>query len=1455
MVVKIAYNGTCLEEADFQSLQCQTKQALCINNTCQCNDGVYYKESTDSCEIRPTLNTRPIVSAIGPKTFRIKWDDLKLNDTYQIFIKVYDMDLVMKTCTKDIDFEFCSVAGLETGTEYQIHYNITDIVRDVPSITYKIFVYTAPEAPPQPTTWERWEKNVTMTWENISHNCEYYILTIAPAPLVGSNSIRIPGNDKLHNVTFDHLSGGILYTVTIEAVAGENSAKTISSHYTRPVSVTNATILNQTNYSLDVSVVYNDDSSKPTSFIVYIDPLLTTEACDSCNNTIQQACNKTFYCGASSRFTINNLQDGTLYNLSIYAVLDGLTSEEEYFIQDYTRPNGPSVPAIGNITSTGFDVTYTNDSSNFDLFTIKVCFENQSFCQMNMSTKYTYFTATNLTAGTNYKVTVNTVLHNGLESLQPQSSSSFTRPNGPNSVNIPSGQIHENNVTIVYTTVNSFYDHIEVDLLSNDIEITVIKTYNTSILTGLRAATNYKINVCTATQTGLRSSDCLTETFTTRPSSPGSAEFLERGVDFITYDLSKNNGTFTNFDILDKDETLYQTLDSSSDRIFKAEGLVAGTLYEYKVYTNYSGLRSDSFLLIQTCTLPGEASGLTLISRTNTSMNGMWDAPDVGIVTSYQWIVTCLGPNSRSQLKTFNDTTSMTRVDINGLESGSVCKVTVTSQIIFNNDVITGNPIHKLDWCTTEQGPGKIESLSNTDATATSLTIEWEKPSVRNGVIQSYEIVVFLKNNEEKRTTLNCTKCTILPKDYDLHAIVQRCSNASVCDNAISESKFIYNITGLHTFRTYTVTVQAKTSIPGPEKTSFYTTEESVPEKIRNLQVTPESNVTKRRNIDVQWEILNEMERNGIIIHYFVQYTFEGNTMTESLNSNSSKYVIQDIKPGNYTIKVFASTSKGNGTYVSNNTTLGPGAPIKVPEKTGPPLIHKSSVTVADAETQIAIELPVESFLCNTTNGEPVEWGVIVSEESVATGEPFVGSKSEYEKRKTNLYFTWKSAKGKTPMPAYIATDPNKFDPCRHNEKRQRRSTTRTPLQTSFTIGEDEKCSSSPKTYCNGELPPHRSFRVKSYACTDGGCTETNYGPPLQTGSVSAYEMTIPIAVGVTLAIIVVLTITVVIVLRRKPIICFGKKDDSSSDDGYEDLAEIEHRTPKVPEYMTPGQINTANFPAAEEIMPGLPVRNFTEEFKLLQKRSPSHPITVAETSCNRAKNRQANILPFDHSRVKLNSLNGIEDSDYINANFIPGCTLKHEYIATQGPMMTTYDDFWRMISEQNVDTIVMLTKLMENGENMCNEYWPDVSDLLKFNNLIISVTSETRFPNYVERVIKVKKQDEEKTIHQFCYSKWSAMEFPETSTFLDFVKNVRNYKKPVRTGKISGPMVVHCSNGTGRTGTFIAVDTVLQYLRNNNDVDIFNIVLEMRNHRSNMVQTENKSSGILVFSEENLMF
>ncbi|XP_052809524.1 receptor-type tyrosine-protein phosphatase O-like [Mya arenaria] len=272
------------------------------------------------------------------------------------------------------------------------------------------------------------------------------------------------------------------------------------------------------------------------------------------------------------------------------------------------------------------------------------------------------------------------------------------------------------------------------------------------------------------------------------------------------------------------------------------------------------------------------------------------------------------------------------------------------------------------------------------------------------------------------------------------------------------------------------------------------------------------------------------------------------------------------------------------------------------------------------------------------------------------------------------------------------------------------------------------------------------------------------------------------------------------------------------------------------------GPVKLTEFRAFVEEMHKYSDLLFADAYKNIKEPSPKHPCTVAKSRNCRAKNRYTNSIPYDHSRVKLRASDNVGGSDYINANYIPGYTSPREYIATQGPMQATFDDFWQMVWEQNVDTIVMLTKLVENGRIKCGKYWPDVKKPVYYGDMLVSVASESNLSDYMLRIFEIKLNGERRSVCQFAYLKWPDMgcpEFPEM--LLEFVEAVKDHNKRQRGTRHRGPMVVHCSAGVGRTGTFIVVDHLLQHIRHHDDIDVYKFVLDMKNHRCNMVQTEDQ--------------
>uniref|UniRef100_A0A4W3JC04 protein-tyrosine-phosphatase n=1 Tax=Callorhinchus milii TaxID=7868 RepID=A0A4W3JC04_CALMI len=242
----------------------------------------------------------------------------------------------------------------------------------------------------------------------------------------------------------------------------------------------------------------------------------------------------------------------------------------------------------------------------------------------------------------------------------------------------------------------------------------------------------------------------------------------------------------------------------------------------------------------------------------------------------------------------------------------------------------------------------------------------------------------------------------------------------------------------------------------------------------------------------------------------------------------------------------------------------------------------------------------------------------------------------------------------------------------------------------------------------------------------------------------------------------------------------------------------------------------------------------FKEEYESLPE-GQSAAWDTAKKEENRCKNRYGNIIAYDHSRVRLQLLDGDPHSDYINANYIDGYHRPRHYIATQGPMQETVKDFWRMIWQENSASIVMVTNLVEVGRVKCCRYWPDDTEV--YGDIKVTLVETEPLAEYVIRTFTVQKKvnHEIREIRQFHFTSWPDHGVPCYATgLLGFVRQVK-FLNPSDVG----PLVVHCSAGAGRTGCFIAIDIMLDMAESEGVVDVYNCVRELRSQRVNMVQTE----------------
>ncbi|KAH9490852.1 hypothetical protein Btru_033551 [Bulinus truncatus] len=236
-------------------------------------------------------------------------------------------------------------------------------------------------------------------------------------------------------------------------------------------------------------------------------------------------------------------------------------------------------------------------------------------------------------------------------------------------------------------------------------------------------------------------------------------------------------------------------------------------------------------------------------------------------------------------------------------------------------------------------------------------------------------------------------------------------------------------------------------------------------------------------------------------------------------------------------------------------------------------------------------------------------------------------------------------------------------------------------------------------------------------------------------------------------------------------------------------------------------------------------------EFKTL----PDTPNVTTEAGLkddNRNKNRFKNICPYDHSRVHLEINTGKNEMDYINASYIEGFNNEVKFIASQGPSTITLTDFVRMLWEQNTEKVVMLTNLIEEGKTKCEKYWPD-SDKKVVGEIKIKHLATQTFAHYTVRQLELtKKNHVTHHVTQFHFTSWPDKSVPAASwSLVDFQQHV--FATPTLK-----PIVVHCSAGVGRTGTFIALYNVKREAEELGHINFYETVIKLRHDRMLMVQT-----------------
>ncbi|KAM9352376.1 phosphatidylinositol phosphatase PTPRQ [Symphorus nematophorus] len=682
-------------------------------------------------------------------------------------------------------------------------------------------------------------------------------------------------------------------------------------------------------------------------------------------------------------------------------------------------------------------------------------------------------------------------------------------------------------------------------------------------------------------------------------------------------------------------------------------------------------------------------------------------------------------------------------------------------------------------------------------------------------------------------------------------------------------------VTNLTAFTRYYVTITAFTGLLedaaiegkaiGPIE--FQTLEEEPKDPPKNVIVSVIPEEVNR----VKVTFTPPEEPNGNITAYFV-YIYEKDQLVKnvSLNithrdHNTMTAVIEGLKGGHsYSIQISAKNGAGRSPPSPHvQITTGIKAPAKPTQRPQAMLGHGGVAMV----THRSITIRMPACFYSDDNGPITKIQVIVAESGVKDVQNLTSWRNAFFDRPAP-YLTDKgfpnppcySGDGASRTAAHIRSGHSVSGDGQPSVKNNH------TMAGTYVIGEDDDCMKENNTdhYCNGPLKPSTVYVFKFRATNiNGQSTDSEYSEHIKTAVDGLLTREEQIILGVLLSfflavlLIIIICGSVKIHQRKKEGGTYSPREAEIIEtkcklDQLIAVADLELKQEKLNRYSSfffrrkeiyviqllsyrksLKPVNKKSFLQHVEDLCANDNAKFQEEFAELPKLLQDLATTDADLPWNKSKNRFPNIKPYNNNRVKLLSEPGTAGSDYINASFVSGYLCPNEFLATQGPLPGTVADFWRMIWETGTRTIAMLTQCYEKGRIRCHKYWPeDNKPMSVFSDILISKVSEEVLPDWTVRTLKVEKHGHYILVRHFNYTSWPEHGVPEScSTLIKFVKAVRAHRHDNTT------IVVHCSAGVGRTGVFIALDHLIQHVRDHDFVDIYGLVAELRSERMCMVQ------------------
>ncbi|XP_074507988.1 receptor-type tyrosine-protein phosphatase F isoform X22 [Sebastes fasciatus] len=827
-------------------------------------------------------------------------------------------------------------------------------------------------------------------------------------------------------------------------------------------------------------------------------------------------------------------------------------------------------------------------------------------------------------------------------------------------------------------------------------------------------------------------------------------------------------------------------IEESTEHEAVIAGLHSETTYSVTVAaytTKGDGARSKAKVITTTGAVPGRPTMMISTTSGNTALI-QWQPPKemVGELMGYQlqYKRTDEENYTSRELRKTDDHYTVT-----GLHKGA----TYIFRLSARNRAGIGDAYVK-EISTPEDVPSGFPfNLQVTGLTQSSTQLTWEPPLVaeRNGKIQHY-VVVYRDINSQQNST---------NRTADTHMTIQ----------------------GLNPDTTYDIRVQAFTNKGGgPLSPSIQSRTMSIDFPTLNFGVK----AVMKTSVLLTWDLPPNYKSQAPFKILYNQQSVE-------VQGNLKRKLIAQLQPD--TDYSFVLTSRGN---------IAGGLQQQVSIRTAPDLIKTKPSTHQPQGGKMTINLP------KVQNPTRVRWYYIVvvpvsqstrrwkNPDEMDLDELLKSSEGPALRRRRHL----DSSK------PYIAA---KLD----------------SLTNSFTVG-DEKTYNG---FYNKPLTSPQEYQCFVLAVLQNEGTDSTanyltfsaspYSDPIQVTSSLAQGMEQPEmlwVMGPVLAVILIISIVIAILLFKKKRASPLPKDDhsggvkdsllaNSSDPvemrrlNYQTPGPSSHRCPNTPRMREHPPITVSDLADHIERLKANDGLRFSQEYESID---PGQQFTWENSNMevNKPKNRYANVIAYDHSRVVLTSVDAVPGSDYINSNYIDGYRKQNAYIATQGPLPETLSDFWRMMWEQRSNTIVMMTRLEEKSRVKCDQYWPS-RGTETYGMIQVTMLDTVELATYSVRTFALYKNgsSEKREVRQFQFMAWPDHGVPEYPTpILAFLRRVKACNPPD-----AGPMVVHCSAGVGRTGCFIVIDAMLERMKHEKSVDIYGHVTCMRAQRNYMVQTEDQ--------------